>query len=76
MTDTEIDRAIDDVRQANEELFIQDLTPFANTGEENDFETYELDLASNLSSSTELADIKQRKNSTQSEKANENLSNR
>ena len=67
MTDTEIDRAIDDARQMNEELFISDdngevfknLTSFLNTGEENNFENSELDLASNLSSSTELeADIK------------------
>ena len=68
MTDTEIDRAIEDARQANDELFIKDnngkvfknLTSFLKMGEENNFENSELDLASNLSSSTELeADIKQ-----------------
>ena len=67
MTDTEIDRAIEDARQANDELFIRDdngkvfenLTSFPKTGEENNFENSKLDLASNLSSSTELeADIK------------------
>ena len=70
MTDTEIDRAIEDARQANDELFIRahyhdngkvfkNLTSFPKTGEENNFENSELDLASNLSSSTELeADIK------------------
>ena len=67
MTDTEIDRAIEDARQANDELFIRDdngkvfkhLTSFPETGEENNFENSELDMASNLSSSTELeADIK------------------
>ena len=67
MTDTEIDRAIEDARQANDELFIRDdigkvfenLTSFPKTGEENNFGNSELDLASNLRSSTELeADIK------------------
>ena len=67
MTDTEIHRAIEDAREANEELFIRDdngkvfknLTSFPNTGEENNFENSELDLVSNLNSSTELeADIK------------------
>ena len=67
MTDTEIDRAIEDARQANDELFIRDdngkvfeeLTSFPKTGEENNFENSELDLASNLNSSTVLeADIK------------------
>ena len=50
MTDTEIDRAISDAKQANEELFIGDEngkvfnnhTSLLNTGEENSFE---LDLA-------------------------------
>ena len=86
MTDTEINRAIEDARQANDELFIRDdngkvfknLTSFPKTGEENIFETSELDLISNLSSSTELeADIKQRrrKNSTQIKKTNKNQPN-
>ena len=66
MTDTEIDRAIEDARQANDELCIRDdngkvfenLTSFPKTGEGNNFENSELDMASNLSSSTELeADI-------------------
>ena len=59
MTDTEIDRDIGDAGQANEELFIRDEngkvfnnhTSLLNTEEDNSFE---LDLASNLSSSTEL----------------------
>ena len=46
MTDTEIDRAIEDARQANDELFIRDdigkvfknLNSFPKTGEENNFE--------------------------------------
>ena len=62
MTDTDIDHAIEDARQANDELFIRDdngivfknLTSFPNAGEENNFENSELDLASNLSSGTEL----------------------
>ena len=69
MTDTEIDRAIEDARQAKEELFIRDdngkvfknLTLFPNTAEENNVENSELGLFSNLSSSTELeADCKQK----------------
>ena len=56
----------EDARQANEELFIRDdndkvfknLISFPNTGEGNNFRNSDLDLASNLSSSTELeADI-------------------
>ena len=73
MTDTEIDGAIEDARQANDELFIRDdngkvfknLTSFPKTGEENNFENSELDLTSNLSSSTELgADIKHEEETT------------
>ena len=48
MTDTEIDHAIEDARQANDELFIRDdngkmfknLTSFPKTGEENIFEVF------------------------------------
>ena len=75
MTYTEIDRTVSDAKQANEELFIRDengkvfnnQTSLLNTGEENSFE---LDLASNLSSSTELeADVKhEEKSNTQIEK--------
>ena len=73
MTDTESDRAIEDARQANDELFIRDdngkvfknLNSFPKTGEENNFENSELDLASNLSSSTEVeADIKHEEEKT------------
>ena len=72
MTDTEIDRAIEDSRQANDELFIRDengkvfknLTSFPKTVEENNFENSELDSASNLSSSTELKDIKHEEEKT------------
>ena len=64
MTDTEINRAINDPKEANEELFIRDENnkvfnnnfTFPNTGEENSFD---LDFANNLSSSTELeTDVK------------------
>ena len=56
--DTEINRAVEDARQANDEVFIRDdngkvfkhLTSFPKTGEENNFENSELDLASNLTS--------------------------
>ena len=87
MTDKEINRAIEDDREANDELFIKDdndkvfenLTPFLKTGEENNFENSELDLASNLSSSIELeADTKQTrrsKNSTQIKTINKNQPN-
>ena len=59
MTDTKINRAINDAKQANEELFIRDENgkvfnnnnTFPITGEENRFD---LDFANNLSSSTEL----------------------
>ena len=62
MTDTEIERAIEDARQANDELCIRDdngkvfkkSTSFPKTGEENNFENSDLDLTSNLSSSTEI----------------------
>ena len=73
MTDTEIDRAIEDARQANDEIFIKDdngkvfknLTSVPKTGEENNFENSELDLTSNLSSSSELeADIKHEEEKT------------
>ena len=73
MTDTEVDRSIEASRQANEELFFRDdngkilknLTSFPHTGEENNFENSELDLVSNLSSSTELeADIKHEEEKT------------
>ena len=58
MTDTEINRAISDAKQANEELFIRDENGkafnndniFPNEGEEN---SLDLDFANNLSSSTE-----------------------
>ena len=82
MTDTKIDRAISDDKQANEELFIRDEngkvfnyeTSLLNTGEENSFE---LDLPSNLSSNTESeADVKhEEKNNTQIEKTNNNQPN-
>ena len=64
MTDTEINCAINDTKQANEELLIRDENgkvfnnneTFPNTGEENSFD---LDFANNLSSSTELeTDVK------------------
>ena len=73
MTETKIDRAIDDARQANEELFIRNddgkvfknHTSFPNTGNDNSFEISELDLAGNLSSSTEVeADTKREEEKT------------
>ena len=80
ITDTEINRAINDAKQANEELFIRDENgkvfnnnkTFPNTGEENSFD---LDFANNLSSSTGLeTDVKheEEKKSTQIEKTNKN----
>ena len=59
MTDTEIDR-VDDANHANEKLFIREekvfknVTPLPNWREESSFEISEIDLASNLSSITEL----------------------
>ena len=64
MTDTEINRAINDAKRAYEELFIRDENGkvfnnnklFPNTWNENSFD---LDFANNLSSSTELeTDVK------------------
>ena len=61
MTDTEVDRAIEDAKSADQEVFIRDeygkvftdKKPNPNTLEDN-LENSELDLASNLSSSTEI----------------------
>ena len=60
MTDTEIDRAITDTKNADQELFLRDENgkvlinnSSQNTLEDN-FENSDLDLASNLSSSTEI----------------------
>ena len=60
-TDTEIDRAIEDAKNADQEVFIRDENgkvftdnkPNPNKFEDN-LENSELDLASNLSSSTEI----------------------
>ena len=60
MTDTEIDRAVDDAKQASEDFLIREekvfknVTSLPNRREENSFENSEIDLASNLSSITEL----------------------
>ena len=73
MTDTEVDRANEDARKANEKRFIRgdngkvfkNLTLFPNMEEENKFENSELDLVSNLISSTELeADIEHEEEKT------------
>ena len=61
MTDTEVDRAINDAKHADQELLIRDENGKVftdnntnpNTLEDN-FENSDLDLASNLSSSTEI----------------------
>ena len=61
MTDTEVDRAIDEAKCADQELLIRDENGKvftdnninSNTLEDN-FENSDLDLASNLSSSTEI----------------------
>ena len=61
MTDTDVDRAIEDAKSSDQEVFIRDEygkvftdnKPNPNTLEDN-LEIYELDLASNLSSSTEI----------------------
>ena len=62
MTEEEIHQAIQDARTAEQELFIRDengkvpINP--NTNLKNNLETSDLELASNLSSSTEIeADI-------------------
>ena len=60
MTDTEVDRTIDNAKNADQEVFIRDENgkvfidnkPRLSTFEDN-LENSELDLASNLSSSTE-----------------------
>ena len=61
MTDTEIDRAITDTKNATQELFLRDENGKVlinnNTNQnalEENFENSDLDLASNLSSSTEI----------------------
>ena len=61
MTDTEIDRAITDTKNADQELFLRDensKVPINNNTNQNaledNFENSDLDLASNLSSSTEI----------------------
>ena len=61
MTDTEVDRAIEDAKSADQEVFIRDENgkvftddkPHSSPFEDN-LENSELDLASNLSSSTEI----------------------
>ena len=61
MTDTEVDRAIEDAKSAEQEIFIRDENgkvfthnkPHPTTIEDN-LENSDLDLASNLSSSTEI----------------------
>ena len=61
MTDTEVDRAIEGAKSADQEIFIRDVygkvftdnRPNLNTLEDN-LENSELDIASNLSSSTEI----------------------
>ena len=60
-TDTEIDRVIEEAKNADQDVFIRDENgnvftdnkPNPNTFEDN-LENYELELASNLSSSTEI----------------------
>ena len=55
MTDTEVDRAIEDAKIAEQEVFIRDDNGKVFTDEfEEILENSELDLASNLSSSTEI----------------------
>ena len=61
MTDTEVDRAIDDAKCEDQELLIRDengkvsteINTNSNTLEDN-FENPDLDAASNLGSSTEI----------------------
>ena len=61
ITDTEVDRAIEDAKSADHEVFIRDENgnvftdnkPHPSTFEDN-LENSELDLARNLSSSTEI----------------------
>ena len=63
MTDTEVDRAIEDAKSADQEVFIRDengkvftdkLTQTHLSTFQDNQENSELDLASNLSSSTEI----------------------
>ena len=61
MTDTEVDRAINDAKHADQELLIRDENGKVFTDNntnpnnlEDNFENSDLDLASNLSSSTEI----------------------
>ena len=61
MKDTEVDRAIDDAKCTEQELLIRDengkVFTDNNTNSntlENNFANFDLDLASNLSSSTEI----------------------
>ena len=68
MTDTDIDRALDDAEGADKEHMIRDengklesFTLHPNAGEENRLETSELELARNLSSSSELDSNPKRK---------------
>ena len=81
MAETEIDRSIDNGKRDDKELLIRDengkvfknLTSIPHTRYENSLETSELNLASNLSSSTELETaLKHEKNSTQIEKTDIN----
>ena len=63
MTDTEIHQVIQDAKTADQELFIREengkVPTDSNTNLEDNLETSELELASNVSSSTEIGtDIK------------------
>ena len=82
MTDTEVDRAIDDAKCADQEIFIRDgndkvftdNNTNSNTLEDN-LENSDLSLASNLSSSTEI-DTEEKnpiRRSTRLTKTNPNL---
>ena len=61
MTDTEVDRAIEDAKSADQEVFIRDDNGKVFTDNKTQLRPFEeilgnseLDLASNLSSSTEI----------------------
>ena len=79
MTDTEVDRAINDAKHADQELSIRDENGKVftdnntnpNTLEDN-FENSDLDLASNLSSSTEI-DTEEKKPKRRSKRLTQSL---
>ena len=76
MTDTEVDRAIEDAKQADQEILIRDENGKVFTDnitnsytQKDNFENSDLELASNLSSSTEI-DTEEKRTRAQIDKTN------